>query len=662
MKYKSKLLIVLTIVIMFIFYRVDSVIAMANDRSGMSDTNAEPGQSMESAVWIDEPEQNEEPTAESVEPEQNDEPTAESAEPEQNDEPIAESAEPEQNVEPTVGLAESEQTMEPTAESAQPKQTAESAPDLVSTGSALIEWLESHKNTGGTVRLSDHVSLDGDYIFCPDGMNMPAVVVDTDQYTITVTGEIEFLSDHHLFFAGQPDGKSIFYVKEKGMLSMAGVTVESGQCALWQEEGAGLVVDDCCISGNIHYADIPFVVNHSYRSVCIILGKDQTLGDVLPASIDCEINRQGQVSHEPAAVVWNLEGTEQQQERRRRFQLQGTFVQAVCVEPLLCTVVYNDYPLTFAEVRASRTDSMYMFAGWYTKQENILPVTLLSEYSFNGTDWFTDEVKPVSDHDDCFLIAFPVELCSEEAHSDIYIRLRCESNGTEYLSNVLRYAANNLDGAEDIGGSRGGGTSITRPPEDPQKSTGDTASKGEKQAPAANQDTGTDSDSAGADAPSDTNQTENDGDSGLKAADAGQVSNAAVSSADAGHQSNAAAANNNENPSVLVESKTANAGRSLYADVKTGTNDNTVINTNSPDNNESINRNDSDISEKEDGSVIALPVYGETSVNAPMINAETMRSGIREDNAIIIAVGFVLLSVIAGTVGFYIQSRRQRAR
>lgn len=623
MKYRCKLLFVLTIVVMAILYRVDSVVAMANDRPGMADADAEPGQRMESA--------------------------AESDEPEQNDESVAESAEP-------------EQTMESAAVSAQPKQAAEPAPDLVSTGSALIDWLESHKNTGGTVRLSDHVSLDGDYTFCPDGINMPAVVVDTGQYTITVAGEIEFLSDQHLFFAGQPDGKGIFYVKEQGVLSMTGVTVESGQCALWQEEGAGLVVDDCCISGNIHYADIPFVMNHSYSSVCVVLGKGQTLGDMLPASIDCEINRQGQVSYEPAAVAWNLEGTKEQQERRCRFQLQGSFVQASCVEPPLCTVVYNDYPLTFTEVRASMTDSMYLFVGWYTKQENVMPVTLVSEYSFDAADWFTDEVKPISDSENFFMIAFPVEQCSAEAHSDIYIRLRCESNGTEYLSNVLRYAANNLDDAEDIGGSRGGGTSITNPPDNPQKDIGDTAPTEDQQTPVTNQDAGTDSDSAGSEAPSDTNQTESKGGSGPESADAVRVSNAAASNVDAGQPANAAAANNNENPSVSVESKIANAGRSPYAETKTGTTGENVINTNNPDNNESINRNDSDTSAKEDKPVIDLSVYGESSVNSSTINTETLRYGIHEDTAIAIAIGFVLLSVIAGTVIFYVQSRRRRAR
>lgn len=34
-------------------------------------------------------------------------------------------------------------------------------PDSVSTGTELIEWLELHKNTGGKVRLSDNVVLEG---------------------------------------------------------------------------------------------------------------------------------------------------------------------------------------------------------------------------------------------------------------------------------------------------------------------------------------------------------------------------------------------------------------------------------------------------------------------------------------------------------------------
>ncbi|MDE7132398.1 MAG: hypothetical protein K2O65_11455, partial [Lachnospiraceae bacterium] len=293
MKKKCNFLFISAFVIVILFYRADSVVAMANE---------EPEQGIESAVGS-ESEQNVESAVEQ--------------EAEQSNELISETVESKQNIKTTSAL--------------------NTTPDFVSTGPALIEWLETHKDIGGTVKLTDHIVLDVDYCFCPNGINRPTVFVDTDQYTITVTGEIELMSDNHLIFSGQPDGKSIFYVAPKGALSMMGVAVESGQCALWQEEGAGLVMEDCHISGNIHYADTPYVMYQN--PVYVVVEKEHTVNDVLPTEISCTVNRQGQLSHnEPVPLSWNFDGTEEQQAERRRLQLQGFFVQAASAKPALCTV------------------------------------------------------------------------------------------------------------------------------------------------------------------------------------------------------------------------------------------------------------------------------------------------------------------------------------
>lgn len=47
----------------------------------------------------------------------------------------------------------------------QPPQTPPTAeePDLVSTGAELTNWLEAHKNTGGTAKLTDNIVLDSYY-------------------------------------------------------------------------------------------------------------------------------------------------------------------------------------------------------------------------------------------------------------------------------------------------------------------------------------------------------------------------------------------------------------------------------------------------------------------------------------------------------------------
>lgn len=526
--------------------------------------------------------------------------------------------------------------------------TVSGTEQTISTGQALIEWLESHKDTGGTVKLADNVVLDGDYSYCPNGMNRPDVFVDTDKYVITVTGEIEFFSDNHLIFSGQPEGKSIFHVAEKGMLSMQGAAVESGQCALWQEEGAGLVVDGCHISGSIHYADTPFV---TYKeSICVVVEKGQTVNDVLPAQIRCDVNSQGQVSHnELLPLSWNLKGTEQQQEERRRFQMQGSFLHASSAEPALCTVAYNDYPLTFTDVRASVRGSWYLFQGWYTKPEECLPITVISEYSFDGENWVMCEEENVTDIDAAFSIVFESESCDRAAHPNIYIRLQWNDNGTRYFSNVLCYAADNLEYAQDIGGNRGGGTAIINPPDKPQKSIGDTSSEDVRQL------SNTESLNINKEQPLDTGQRlHTNGEQPLDteqrlhtnekqplnsnekqplnterpATNEEQPVNTEQLGSHEEQPSNTEQPHTNEEQPLYAVLKAVNAGQSSYLESKT---DNDAGNMNNSDNKEGI--------------------------HILQINGQARRPDIRQGNNIAMAIGCVLLSVIAGIAGFCVHSR-----
>ena len=581
MKNRCKFLFILVFVIAILFYRADSVVAMA------AEEKTEPELIEESAVEV-----GAEPVIESE------------AEPIEG--PVIE-LEAEPIEEPAIESELEQESIEEPAAAPDPEQT-------ISSGEALVEWLEAHKNTGGTVKLADHVVLDGEYSYCPGGINMPPVFVDTDQYTITVAGEIELLSDDHLIFSGHPDGKSIFYVAEKGMLAMQGVTVESESYALWQEEGAGLVVSDCRISGGIHYADTPFVIYQ--KSVCVIVEEGQTLNDVLPAQIGCSVNKQGDVSNnEWVSLSWNLEGTEKQQAERQRFELQGSFLHAASAEPVQCTVVYNDYPLTFTDVKASIIGSLYTFQGGYTKPKEALPITVISEYSFDGESWLTYEEKIVTDIYAGFFIAFSSEQHDRTAHSNIYIRLQWNDNGTKYFSNVLCYAADDLESVEDIGGSRGGGTSIINPPDEPQKNISSTPAKDEN--PIQNENPDTDSNNVIAEALSGTAQTETrDFDSGSDIASDGQSSGAETSNT------------NIESPSY-AELPDTDAAQPVY----TETDEEQVLYAQTPDTNEEQ---------------VLVPAQ---------IDAQTLLVDTRQSNHIVIILGFVLLSVIAGAAGFYVHSR-----
>lgn len=346
--------------------------------------------------------------------------------------------------------------------------------DTVSTGPELVSWMESHIGLGGTVSLAADITLSDTWYFVPH-RRQPAIIVDTNGFSITVTGEITFLSDDRLTFYGTPDEKGVFRVAAGGLLFMegcaieekaAGSTKDAGGYVLVQEEGAGLVVQNCTISGDIRYAKMPLVIYNT--PVTAVASPGQEAVDVLPSVIVSQVIRNGQKYFgEEIPVTWETAGTEKVQQERRRFTVQGTFQGAVSLEPPVCTVVYNDALLTFTDVSASLSYSVYVFQGGYTKPEEKLPIHVAMEYSFDLNNWILYDTESVSDVEELFFIGIAKADWDISANPYIYIRLRCSDDGEEIYSNVLRFAVDDLSKVEDQGGNRGGGTAIVNPPKEP---------------------------------------------------------------------------------------------------------------------------------------------------------------------------------------------------
>ena len=671
MKYTLKF-IVITALFMLIFYRVDSTPAMAAEEN--TESFAGPQTSGESADLREE--ETEETGEPAVLPEEETEETGEPAalpeeETEETEEPaVLPEEETEETGEPAVlPEEETEETGEPAAlpeeeaegtgasadlleaepEDIQVAMIRKESEDTVSTGPELMEWLDSHKNTGGTVRLLDHIVLDQDYSFFPNGSNMPAVYVDTDRYTITVTAEVELSSDSQLTFSGEPEGKGIFCVAKKGMLSILGIAVESQQCALWQEEGGGLVVSSCHVSGDVHYADTPYVM-YWKEDLCAVVEKGQTVNEVLPSQISCTVNCQGRLCYgEPIPVLWNLEGSEKQQEERLRFSVQGVFLNGVSLKQPSCTVAYNDYPLTFTEVEASSNGFSYTFQGGFTAPEEALPFTVMAEYSFDGEQWILYEEQRVTNADAGFRIDCKREQYGRMARSSIYIRLQWNDNGTRYYSNVLCYLSDNLEVVEDIGGSRGGGTSITNPPDEPQQS-GDIPS---------------DSADVRQEAVSDTYQTQDKESNSDQAGASKGISDAEPGAAEAGVVQPVTAEAGVVQPVTaeagVVQPVTAEAGVVQPATAEAGAEPPGAANADEgwensvnadPGQAESSNKNEAqslqakaDNMQNSSPSAVGIPQTGE-------IYPDTHRS-----RDIVLATGVVLLSVLAETAAFCVHSR-----
>lgn len=497
MKNRKKLFILPTLIIIFLLYLSDRMTVSASVQSNTGPvTEPEKRLPGESAV---EPE-TELPGESTVEPEA---------------EPPEESA-----VEPETGLPEEAAAEPDTGQSleadAEPFAEPAEESDFVSTGTELEAWLKSHKETGGLVELTGDIVLDESCAFVWTGSS-PAehIVVETAGHTITVSGRAEFWSNAYLTFRGLEDEYGIFHVMEGGMLSLSGVIVESGQYgerpsesaaqyALWQEEGSGLVIRDCRIAGNVHYANTPFVMYKN--STYAVVEEGQTAEDALPSEMRCSVNYQGQVSNnKPVQVTWHLSGTEEQQEKRLRFLVQGSFSHAASEMPPVCAVVYNDYPLTFTKVETHAGSGSYIFQGGYTLPGNLLPMTLTSEYSFDGVNWIVYDEAAVPDDAGTFLIGIQSEQWDTEAHPYLYIRLQGEYNGAHFFSNVLRYTAGNLEAVEDCGGDRGtapkaggsGGAGAGTEAEDVD-SNGAAADTGSENDSSAAADTGAENDSSAA--------------------------------------------------------------------------------------------------------------------------------------------------------------------
>lgn len=674
MNNKCKYLAMLTLTAVFLFYRVGSIVAMAaeqnmgpavevgQEHTGENDVEPKPEGTQESPAepkpeGIEEspaepkPEEAEEPAAE-PEPEEAEEPAAE-PEPEEIEEPVTQ-PEPGEILQPLAQpLPEEMEAFTAGAESEQIVAfSANSESETVSTGEALMNWLESHKNTGGTVRLTDHVVLDGAYSFCPNGVGGPDLFVDTGQYTITVTGEIAFLSNSRLTFSGEPDGQGVFCVAEKGVLSLYGISVESDHCALWQEEGAGLEVSDCSVRGDIHYADTPFVMYYN-DGLCAVVEKGQTVNDALPAQINCTINKQGQlISNEPVALSWNLEGTESQQEERRRFEVQGSFSEAESAEPVRCAVVYNDYPLTFTNVSASVSSYCYTFQGGFTAPEESLPFTVAAEYSFDGENWIVYEGEQrATNTNSGFRIDIPMqsEQCCAAASSKIYIRLQWNDNGTRYFSNVLCYAADNVEQMDDIGGSRGGGTSIINPPDVPQQNVDVISSVNGEAFRDENRNAASDNDEPKVSAEDSPLQDGSEKEDQTVADE--EAANAEILNADIGQTVNAESSNIKETVQVSGTESQDTKETAQAPD------------TESQDTKEAAQASDTEPQDTNDVIQTAQIEQSLYAASKPLSKANLNRSDSEmseekgETVRILIAAGFVLLSGIAGTAGFCFHSR-----
>lgn len=380
--------------------------------------------------------------------------------------------------EPTKSAATSEPPDEGTAAepiTATPSEAVElmlQEPDTASTAEELLEWLSDHEDSGGTVWLSDDISLcDVSYVH---GLRKPAITINTGEFSITTDGSVELLAGSPFTICGIGGENGVLRVSEGSTAYILGLALESEEgYAAFQEEESGFMTENSSVVGDIHYADRPFIWEWETGRTVVGLGETFDAG-WLPDVILARVNHLGRTTdeYEAVPVTWDLSGHEEDQMLRRRFTVSGEFENMASLAAPECTVIYDDFPLTFLEVNVykieGRYGDSYRFTGEFSVPENRLPITIAQEYSFDGENWFLDQESMDTIVKNTFSISPFVKKEDRESCPKIFIRLSWNDNGTVYYSNVLSFATDSLAANEEPGGNRGGGTDIIDPPKQPE--------------------------------------------------------------------------------------------------------------------------------------------------------------------------------------------------
>lgn len=345
--------------------------------------------------------------------------------------------------------------------------------DTVSTGEELKAWLVSHEDTGGAVKLTEDISL-SDFYYARS-RNAEAVTIDTGEFSIIASGYVYLQATSPLTIRGIGGEQGVLRSSGQGnMLHLYGLALkaEDGN-AVFQEEGTGFILENTAVSGDVHYAQQPFVTE--WKPVLVVVERGKTLdAGLLPATLSARVNHQGQVTpfYQEVPITWDLAGHEEEQKLRRRFSASGVFENIASQNAPRCTVAYDDFPLTFLEVNVRKTSGTwgesYRFHGTFSAPADRLPITVTQEYSFDGKTWAPYQETTAETPRHGFSISLFVENEELENVPEFFIRLRWNDDETVYYSNVLRIAADSYVANEEPGGNRGGGTTIVIPSEPPE--------------------------------------------------------------------------------------------------------------------------------------------------------------------------------------------------
>ncbi|GEM_PF-5076302 len=351
--------------------------------------------------------------------------------------------------------------------------------DTVMTGDELLDWMDRHASSGGTVTLAADLTINGTIEWAQPYRARP-MVIDLAAHSITVTGEFALLGASLTIRADGSENSRVI-VAEGGWLSLDAILEGGVEPVVWQNEGSVLYTQYMVTQREyIHYARMPVADCTYERPMLAIVEAGDSAAESLPDSIEAKVCRDGVASWEECAITWQLDDKETADmlNERIRTSVQGIFSDMDAVGSRLCDVVFHDQAITFLQVQTSENSIMRKILMDFTVP--VEDAAVMVQYSFDGEIW--NSYDPGRDIPGVAALSlFLPEYAADDDpvwdvtdNPQIYVRIFWPDAGqaADVYSDIIVILSENMKVYGDIGGNRGGGTELPGLPQLPSESPG----------------------------------------------------------------------------------------------------------------------------------------------------------------------------------------------